>query len=54
MIIKQVNTTVIDVFTGDGWLNWTRFEINGRVLKKVGGQAMEDSDFYKLYKKVFY
>ena len=54
MIIKQVSTTVIDVFVGDGWENWTRFRREGRKLVKIGGQKMEDSDFTKLYKRVFY
>jgi hypothetical protein len=54
MIIKQVTTTVIDVFVGDGWENWTRFRIDGRVLKKIAGLPMEDADFSKLYRSVFY
>jgi hypothetical protein len=54
MIIKQVNTTVIDVFVGEGWENWTRFRKEGRKLVKIGGKQMEDADFSKLYRRIFH
>lgn len=41
MKVKNVNPYVIDVFTGFGWDNWTRFQIiktKGRqFLKKIAG-----------------
>lgn len=42
----------VDVFTGKGWGNWTRFEVtrsNGKAfLKKVAGQPMSNEDFKAL------
>jgi len=52
MKIIHLNENVVDVFTGKGWDNWTRFEIKfikGKVYpKKIGGQAMESRDFQTL------
>lgn len=56
MIQKQVNDTTIDVFTGKGWDNWTRFEVShkhGRLfLKMVKGTPMSKEDFKKLYEEL--
>lgn len=53
MIHKQVNDTTIDVFTGKGWSNWTRFEVshkhNKLFLKMVKGTPMSKEDFHQLY-----
>ncbi len=48
--LKWIDSNTVDVFTGKGWGNWTRFtvkRIKGRVyLTKTGGQAL-DQDVYK-------
>lgn len=52
MKILYVSDSIVDVFTGKGWENWTRFEIKhikGKVYpKKIGGKAMDSKDFQTL------
>ena len=48
--VKWVSPTTIDVFTGKGWGNWTRFNIK-RIkhqiyLEKAGGMSV-DQDVFK-------
>lgn len=56
MIIKVANNgtpAVLDVFTGQGWNNWSRFEATmnkGKIfLKLVKGTPMAKDDFATLY-----
>ena len=35
-----------DIFTGNGWENWSRFQRDGRVLKLVKGQPLT-KDLYE-------
>lgn len=44
-IILQVNGRIYDVFTGLGWKNWSRFEVKGRTLALIGGQALSPEDY---------
>lgn len=44
MLIKQVSKNVVDVFVGVGWKQWTRFEIRGRLFKKIGGFPLSHDD----------
>ena len=38
MYIKRLDANTLDVFWGNGWYNWARFEVSGKNLKKIGGQ----------------
>lgn len=53
MIIKKVNEHLIDVFVGNGWNNWSRFEVmfnHGKLLLKlVKGNPMHKEQFQDLY-----
>jgi hypothetical protein len=48
MKIKSVNPHTIDVFTGMGWDNWTRFQIiksqKKQFLKKIGGKSVPSEE----------
>lgn len=52
MFIKPVSNNVFDVFVGNGWSNWARFEkksFKGRVfISLIKGNALEDAEFSKL------
>lgn len=53
MKVLRVNDNTVDVFTGLGWSNWSRFEVEFKskrlMLKLVKGQPMKKEDFSKLY-----
>ena len=55
-VVKKVNETCIDVFSGIGWSQWSRFNVefqNKRLsLKLVKGQPMRKEDFQSLYKEL--
>jgi len=50
--VQKVDHDVVDVFTGKGWDNWTRFKvkrIKGRVyLEKLNGQSLDSGVFKQL------
>jgi hypothetical protein len=48
IVVLPVTQTVVDVFVGKGWDNWTRFEKSGRILKKLAGQSVTDAEYSKL------
>jgi hypothetical protein len=56
MIIRRLNDATIDVFTGNGWNNWSRFEVSYRSsrlsLKLVKGQPMKKEEYSKLYEEL--
>lgn len=47
--VQPLSEERVDVFTGTGWYNWTRFEvrrIKGRVfLNKINGKPIKDEEF---------
>jgi hypothetical protein len=47
MLVKTVSTGVVDVFVGNGWQHWTRFEIKGRAFRKLGGASLSPTDLLK-------
>ena len=51
-VFLYVNPDVVDVFTGKGWENWSRFELKrmkGRVYpQKVGGKSLTQDQFKEL------
>lgn len=54
LVIKFAGTTVIDVFNGDGWENWTRFVRQGNKLHKVAGNILSKEEFNHVCKVVFH
>ncbi len=54
--VKFLDNDTVDVFTGKGWDNWTRFTIKrmkGKVfLSKVSGQSLDREVFKKLCKEL--
>ena len=53
---KFLNEDVIDVWFGNGWYNWARFEIRrikGKVfLNKINGRAIPNQLFSNLCKEL--
>lgn len=56
MIVKNFNDTTIDVFTGKGWDEWSRFHVSfvkdRLFLKLVKGRPMSKENFSTLYKSL--
>ena len=61
MLIKAVNSNIVDVFIDNGWENWCRFAIirsrnkEGKVVKKlnkIAGKAIPSNLFSILCKKL--
>jgi hypothetical protein len=56
ILVKKASETVLDVFTGKGWSNWSRFDLiheKGRpILKLIKGKPMSKEDFKQLYSEV--
>ena len=50
--INFLDDTTVDVFLGDGWDNWTRFNVKrvkGKVfLTKTHGKAVKSEEFKEL------
>lgn len=53
MLIKHVSTTLVDVFVGLGWKNWSRFEKTDKGPKLVKGFPVTKEQ-YKEIKHVFH
>lgn len=53
MELKRVGENMLDVFTGKGWTQWSRFEVsfnhNRLNLKLIKGSPMSKADFRQLY-----
>ena len=56
IVIKKANEKTLDVFTGIGWNNWSRFMVDfqkGRLsLKLIKGQPMRKEAFQQLYQEL--
>lgn len=56
MQIKRLGDNILDVFTGNGWNMWSRFEVsfvhNRLHLKLVKGQPMSKADYKSLYEVI--
>lgn len=48
LTLKWVNSTVVDVFRGNGWENWTRFRRVGSHYEMVAGQPLTTSEYVEL------
>lgn len=50
MFIKQLNKNTVDVFTGNGWENWSRFDLSQGFPKLVSGNALPDEEYKEVLK----
>jgi hypothetical protein len=48
MIIKQVRKNLIDVFIGNGWEQWSRFEKTAKGPKLVAGAGVTNDEYQKV------
>ena len=48
MLIKKITNHLFDVFVGEGWEQWTRFQRNGSSLKMVAGQPLSHDNMTAL------
>lgn len=46
--LKWVNDTIVDVFRGVGWDNWSRFEKRGNHYKMLCGQPLTTQEYLEL------
>lgn len=53
MLIKPVKKNLFDVFFGQGWENWSRFEVKGTYLKKVGGNNLSPANIAAVKEVVY-
>lgn len=56
IVVKKADEKTLDVFTGKGWVNWSRFEVhfnhNKLGLKLIKGTPMRKEDYKQLYKEL--
>lgn len=52
MKIISVNRNTIDVFTGEGWENWSRFKLTKHGPKLISGQKLSNENFSNLTRLV--
>lgn len=46
--LKWVNDKIVDVFRGQGWDNWSRFERRGNHFKMLDGQPLTTQEYLEL------
>lgn len=51
--VRRLSSTIVDIFTGNGWENWSRFQKTDKGPKLVAGKPVTD-DEYKEVKGVLY
>lgn len=47
--IRYANNGLVDVFTGMGWTNWSRFKIEDRKIVLVKGQPVSKEVYKQLW-----
>ena len=47
--IKHVSNGIVDVFTGRGWKNWSRFQIEGNKLVLKKGSPVDKQVYKQLW-----
>lgn len=47
--IIKITESLFDVFTGDGWENWSRFKKQGKILRLVGGAPLPPAVYHQVY-----
>lgn len=45
IVVFELNNRTYDVFVGQGWKNWSRFQVKGKTLVLVAGQALSKGDY---------
>ena len=53
MIIKYLTEDVVDVFTGNGWDNWSRFKLGMNTPKKVAGNNLTEKEYADLKQQLY-
>lgn len=48
LTLKWVNSSIVDVFRGNGWENWTRFRRVGSHYEMVDGQPLTTVEYAEL------
>lgn len=48
LCVIPVNRHLIDVFTGTGWKNWSRFRLHKRTPLLVAGNGISEEDYRNL------
>ena len=46
--LKWVNSHTVDVFTGQGWENWSRFEKKGSLYRLLAGKPLTPQEYIEL------
>jgi hypothetical protein len=50
--IRYVGKGLVDVFTGKGWNNWSRFELKDRKIVLVKGQPVSKEVYKQLWSEL--
>ena len=45
IVVFELNNRMFDVFVGQGWKNWSRFQVKGKTLVLVAGQSLSKGDY---------
>ena len=53
IVVRRLNPTTVDIFTGNGWDNWSRFQKTDKGPKLIGGKPVTE-DEYKEVKGILY
>ena len=48
MIFKFLSKNVVDVFTGNGWDNWSRFQKTAKGPKLVSGAGVTQQEYQEV------
>ena len=48
LTLKWINPQLVDVFRGEGWENWSRFQKKGNHYEMVSGQPLSNQEYVEL------
>lgn len=48
LTLKWINGTIVDVFRGNGWDNWSRFQRKGNHFEMLDGQPLTNQEYAQL------
>jgi hypothetical protein len=48
IVVKQLTKTTVDVFTGNGWENWSRFERTNKGPMLIAGQSVSPEEYQEV------
>jgi hypothetical protein len=46
--VRYVDNKILDVFRGNGWENWSRFEKRGNHYKLIAGEPLSTQEYNEL------